>query len=164
MKTTKVKSFTIIELLVVMALSGIVMVICLWFYISCEKMFYSISDGQTYKTTLYRYIGRMRSDIDRSDYIEFNNHRFALYYNDSLFCQYLLEDEDIIRKDRFNSDTLEIELRKTDTVCLFSRRRILIKDIHFEIKVDQTWMMIYLHKDYYSRFLYHLDEAENRLN
>jgi type II secretory pathway pseudopilin PulG len=155
------KSFTIIELLVALALSSIVMLLTIWAFSNSYRYYYKINRNLDQFNHTYAYINRMRAEIDKSDVVEFKFHQYNLYDNDTMFCNYYLDDDGIVRSDDFRSDTLHCEISAIDTSCVFSPKGdAIISDIRFNLKLNTITIFIHLRKNYYSGFLYNLNSRK----
>jgi hypothetical protein len=158
----KVKSFTIVELLVVMVLSSIVILLALSFYTSVYKSFYKLTDDMEESNRIYSFINQMNNDFEKADVVDYHNYCYNFMDNDKAFVCYYFENKDIIIRSTDNyNDTLFVNYRNIDTTCINNPNgNNYIEKLIFEINIDKKWMEVLLAKEYYSKALFNLESIK----
>lgn len=153
----KLKSFTLIELIVALVISSVVILLSFWFLTNSQHYLYVEEENLSSKNQSLTFLSRFERDVAMCDYIEYKNHGFDIITNDSVKSSYYLEDDFIVvEKDNVN-DTLFAEISNIDTICVYNKLGlIIIQDILFEIELKSQKASIIMHKEYYSKFLHFL--------
>jgi len=113
----KIPSYTLLELIVVLAISGIVMLNIIGLYLYVQKQFYNYKDQIDYEIELVQFISTLTNDINFGNKIKSGQNEIIIEKNNSKDVLYNFRKEKILRTDE-RTDTFNVSIRKIKTFSI----------------------------------------------
>lgn len=130
----KVSAFTIIELLVAMAVAGIMVSIAVLLYLQLQRYIGSFSAGMVRNNDILTFTNLLGRDMDLSNRVEYADS--AIYtLGEKTRVEYLFENKTIIRISESNTDTFKIHFQNL-TINTVDEKPALVNSVFFEIRID----------------------------
>lgn len=155
------RSFTIIELVVVLTISGIVIIMAIWFIQLGWKNFGAITINASDANKSYAFINNLKLDVYSSDKIEYINATISIYKNGTLKGEYILENNMLIKQTREYADTFPLQVERIDTTCIYSLYNgIFVTSIVLDVTASDSIESFLFVKKYDNQILY---DVQSRL-
>jgi len=151
-KTIKIKlpSFTLLELLVVLMLTGIVFSSAAMTYTSISKYILQGTKKQEEQGSSLNFLIQLKSDFYNSDYIK-GNFSEIIIHSDSSSRKYAFLGNKVVIKQTSNTDTIQITIHNLNIEYIAPN---IIKTITFDYLSDSLRIKVNYHKEYTAAFLF----------
>ncbi len=144
-KITKVKSFTLMEMIVVMAITSIVIIIALMIYSIINKHFIDYQRQSLFVNNVSQFINTFENDLNTTFDVEIKNNEI-LIKKASLQCIYLIDEHSITRSVNDKRDTVLASISQIEVFSKDIDKRSGMISFRFLLTQDTL-----IYKSYYSR-------------
>ena len=149
----KLKAFTVLEIIIVLLISGIVIALSLNIYLNMEKLFYRIlSDGNKYNEIMF-FHNRLKNDFDKAKYVKIEIDELIIYKEDWDIIKYNLGSDYLTVSANNITDTLKLKIKNYNFEYLNEESR-LISDFSLELKYNNNNFPFYFTKKYSNKVLF----------
>lgn len=132
----RLKAFTLLELLVAMAITGIVISISGIVYNMLGRQFHSFHEANERISSAFALHSRLSSDFINASLIELNEEGMLVRQANKEPVQYRFTDKAIMRIDQYRTDTFRVG---AEEVKFYSREEVkeegLVDELHFSATV-----------------------------
>ena len=111
----KVRGYTVMELMVVMVVSGIVVLSALQFYIIFNKLIYKENNAMEGVKEVLQFYGTLKNDMDSSISVYATKDGVAMKMPEKNLIQYIFYDEYVTRTQNAQSDTFHMNITDLKT-------------------------------------------------
>lgn len=160
----KIKSFTIIELLVAMSISGIVISMALLMFLQFRKYVYDYSTTLNRHNEILLLVNQINLDFDKFNIVEIGNYSTVKLENENELIEYYIDEDFIIRESDIKTDTFKIKTEDLELKFLDVDENI-IKSIYFSIIIDKELTYpVLIKKEYANQVLFEYDTSEKLIS
>jgi len=148
---SRLKAFTMVELLVVMVLSGILVGLAFLMFQIIQQQFVTYQTSGNSALTSDNIQRLIQYDFQYADLVKTNNNQLICQHTDRTI-HYLFEEQNIIRwlENRdLPEDTFKINTK--DLTCFFNNKPIengVVNKCSVNIRYSNSWLTIHQHKTY----------------
>lgn len=144
-KNIKTPAFTVIEMIVVITISGILISSAMMIYLNYQKMFNKTLKGIEQSSEFMLFDSRIQNDSENSDKFVFKNDQFIFQLYDSTEVSYQFLENYLVRTCNEHSDTTFFKIKD---LSYSNYSGNLIKEIEFDIILNNNKFRYYLSKKY----------------
>ena len=146
----KLPAFTLLELLVVLMLTGIVFSSAIMTYTNINKYILQSAGKQKGQSSSINFLIQLKSDFYNSDYINGNLSEIIIH-SDSSSRKYVFLDNKVIITQTNSTDTIHIAIQKLSIEYIAPN---IIKTITFNYLSDSLRLNVNYNKEYTAAFLF----------
>lgn len=155
----KAKAYTLLELIVVLAISGVVIISAMSLYLFVQKQFLIYKDQIRGDIEINQFISSFSQDIDFAGNITCSADRVLLIKSNGEKTEYIFKN-DILLKKASRTDTMKVSVRKIKTEK--NNENNLLKKIEMEIKKGSSYIKYIFFKEYDNASLVNHKIKKNR--
>lgn len=151
----KIKSFTIMELLVTLVITSIIVGLASTIYLNMQRYFSTSEQGYEQNTDVNFIISLLKTDFENSASAVSSFGLVTLIGNDSKILEYNFSDEFITRKVDYRRDTFYVNLEDLEVIRLDDNSD-LVSEIKANIIFDGDPVPLHIYKNYTRDVLFNL--------
>ncbi len=143
----RLKAFTIIEIIVTLAISTFIIMVAMMAYFVVNKQFSEYKRLNDELKAIYEVNFLMQNDFNESEVINFNEKDRTMLFEGGIKIKYQLRKNEIIRSSVNSIDTFSIQHSNLECLGVENQlNEILVKSIKLNIKIKRSeieWSIFY---------------------